>query len=58
MTIASFVGMLTFLDLGVGNALTNKVAEAAAQDNAESLRRTISGGWDFYLFLVAVCHLC
>lgn len=51
MTIASFVGMLTFLDLGVGNALTNKVAHAAAQDNTESLRRTISGGLGF-LFLL------
>lgn len=51
MTIASFVGMLTFLDLGVGNALTNKVAHAAAQDNLESLSRTISGGLGF-LFLL------
>lgn len=51
MTIASFVGMLTFLDLGVGNALTNKVAHAAAQDNLESLSCTISGGLGF-LFLL------
>jgi O-antigen/teichoic acid export membrane protein len=51
MTIASFVAMLTFLDLGVGNALTNKVAQAAAQDNPEALRRTISGGLGF-LFLL------
>ncbi|MDH2916229.1 MAG: oligosaccharide flippase family protein, partial [Gallionella sp.] len=51
MTIASFVGMLTFLDLGVGNALTNKVAHAAAQDNLESLSCTISGGLGFLFFL-------
>ena len=52
MTIASFVGMLTFLDLGVGNALTNKVAQVAAQNNPEALRRTISGGLGF-LFVLA-----
>ena len=51
MTIASFVAMLTFLDLGVGNALTNKVAQVAAQDNPEALRRTISGGLGFLLAL-------
>lgn len=51
MTIASFVGMLTFLDLGVGNALTNKVAEVAARANPEALRRTISGGLGFLLLL-------
>ena len=51
MTIASFVGMLTFLDLGVGNALTNKVAQVAAQDDPEALRRTISGGLGFLFVL-------
>ena len=51
MTIASFVGMLTFLDLGVGNAMTNKVAQVAAQGGAESLRRTISGGLGFLFAL-------
>jgi O-antigen/teichoic acid export membrane protein len=51
MTIASFVGMLTFLDLGVGNALTNKVAQVAAQINPEALRRTISGGLGFLFVL-------
>jgi O-antigen/teichoic acid export membrane protein len=44
MTVASFAAMLTFLDLGVGNALTNHVAHRAAEDNPELLRQTISGG--------------
>lgn len=44
VTIASFVGMLSFLDMGVGNALTNKVSQVAAKDNPDALRRTISGG--------------
>lgn len=44
MTVASFAGMLTFLDLGVGNALTNRVASTASLNNATLLREAISGG--------------
>lgn len=51
MTIASFAGMLTFLDLGVGNALTNQVAHAASQKNKQHLRQTISGGLGFLFIL-------
>ena len=51
MTIASFVGMLTFLDLGIGNALTNKVASSATNSNPEELQRTISGGLGFLFIL-------
>lgn len=57
MTIASFVGMLTFLDLGVGNALTNKVAQIASQNNPELLRNTISGGLGFLFLLGCVMGL-
>lgn len=51
MTIASLAGMLMFLDLGIGNALTNKVAQVAAQNNPQRLRNTISGGLGF-LFVI------
>jgi O-antigen/teichoic acid export membrane protein len=51
MTIASFVGMLSFMDLGVGNALTNKVAQVAAKGSAEDLCGTISGGLGLLLLL-------
>lgn len=51
MTIASFVGMLTFLDLGVGNALTSKVAQVAAENHPIALRQTISGGLGFLFVL-------
>jgi len=44
MTVASFAGLLTFLDLGVGNALTNRVAHSAAADKTDLLSQTISGG--------------
>jgi O-antigen/teichoic acid export membrane protein len=54
MTIASFAAILTFLDLGVGNALTNQVAQRAALGDESLLRRTISGGLGF----LAVIGLC
>lgn len=54
MTIASFTAMLSFLDLGVGNALTNKVAHAAALEDDEALSELISGGLGF-LFVVGLC---
>ncbi len=47
MTIASFAAMLTFLDLGVGNALVNHVAERAARDDPAALETAISGGLGF-----------
>jgi O-antigen/teichoic acid export membrane protein len=44
MTIASFAGMLSFLDLGIGNALTNRVSYVESRNNNKLLRNTISGG--------------
>lgn len=51
MTIASFAGMLTFLGLGVGNALTNHVASRSAQSDAAMLRRAVSGGLGLLLMI-------
>ena len=50
MTVASFTTMLVVLDLGIGNALINHSAHAAAEDNPEKLKKTISGSLGF-LFL-------
>lgn len=47
MTIASFVGLLSFLDLGVGNALTNHVAQKAAIEQPEVISQAVSGGLGF-----------
>lgn len=44
MTVASFAGMLSFLDLGLGNALTNRVAQVASSDSPQALKNCISGG--------------
>ena len=54
MTIASFAGMLSFLGLGVGNALTNHVASRSAQADAVLLRRAISGGLVLLLMIGVV----
>lgn len=43
-TFASMAGMLSFLDLGVGNALINRVAQVAALDSRRDLCRTVTGG--------------
>ena len=51
MTIASFAGMLTFLGLGVGNALTNHVASRSAKSDIDLLRRAVSGGLGLLLLI-------
>jgi O-antigen/teichoic acid export membrane protein len=53
MTVASFTTMLVVLDLGIGNALINHSAHAAAEDNPEKLKKTISGSLGF-LFIISV----
>lgn len=49
MTVLSFAAMLTFLDLGVGNALTNHVAKNAAARTNLALQQAISGGLGFLM---------
>jgi O-antigen/teichoic acid export membrane protein len=44
MTISGLAAMLSFLDLGVGNALTNHIARANSLDDTAALRSAISGG--------------
>ncbi len=51
MTVASFAGMLSFLGLGVGNALTNHVARRSAQCNPALLCQAISGGLGLLLMI-------
>jgi len=51
MTVASFTAMLSFLDLGVGNALANRVSQVAANGNQWELRQAINGGLGF-LFVI------
>jgi O-antigen/teichoic acid export membrane protein len=54
MTILSLAAVLSFLDLGVGNAIKNKVAHVAAVGTPKELQSTISGGLGF-LFVLGCC---
>lgn len=44
MTIASLAAVLSFLDLGVGNGLTNRIARAASEPGDIGLSQAVSGG--------------
>ena len=58
MTIASFSSMLIFLDMGLGNALTNRVAHQAVSKNKKKLNSTISGGVGLLAIVcVFICSL-
>jgi len=57
VTISSFSAMLAFLDLGTGNALTNRVARCAAQEDATKIRYAISGGLGFLALAGAVISM-
>ena len=57
MTIASFIGVLTFLDMGVGNALTNKVANVSSQKSLYEISGVISGGLGFLLIIGIVVSI-
>jgi len=43
-TFASLAAMLSFMDLGIGNALINRVALSTAADDSHALRHAICGG--------------
>ncbi len=45
MTISSVITMLTFADLGIGNALLNLVSEANGKDNPELASRLVSSAF-------------
>ena len=45
MAISSFIAMLTFADLGVGNGLFNAVAEAYGKDDYEVMKRYVSSAF-------------
>lgn len=49
--IVSFTGLLTLLDMGVGNAMTNLVAQRATLSDRDGLRKIISGGIGVLFFV-------
>ncbi|MBL8327727.1 MAG: hypothetical protein JNJ71_02675 [Rubrivivax sp.] len=57
MLLSSLMAMLSFMDLGVGNALTNRVAMAAASSDKSQLRRAVTGGIGSLLVIALVAWL-
>jgi O-antigen/teichoic acid export membrane protein len=45
MTITSFLLMLSFADLGMGNGLLNAISDAHGKDDRESARKTVSSAF-------------
>ena len=44
ITVSGFAAVLSFLDLGIGNALVNETAHAAAKNDTRLLRQLVSNG--------------
>lgn len=57
VTVASMTGVLTFFDLGVGNALTNVVAQYSAKNKKQILIEKVSGGIGALLISAGIAFL-
>jgi O-antigen/teichoic acid export membrane protein len=56
MTISSFIALLSFTDLGLGNGLLNSISEANGRDDREKAREYLSSAI-FLLSIVAIVIL-
>jgi O-antigen/teichoic acid export membrane protein len=57
MTIASFLAILSFADLGMGNGLLNAISEAHGKDDHESARKNVSSAFFMLLGVAALMLL-
>jgi O-antigen/teichoic acid export membrane protein len=57
-TFTSLVAALSFLDLGVGNALINRVASAAAGKDPAELQRVVGAGIGWLALIGGLVALC
>lgn len=57
LTLISIVGWLGFFDLGLGNGLRNKLAEALAKDDKELARTYISTSYAIMTIIIGVVFL-
>jgi O-antigen/teichoic acid export membrane protein len=53
-TFSGLAAMLSFFDLGIGNALVNRVAHAAATNDSQQLARVVTGGLA-WLVVIGAC---
>ena len=56
-TVSSVIGWFYFLDVGLGNGLRNKLAEALARGETELARRYISTAYAALLGIIAVIYV-
>lgn len=57
LTITSVIGWFTFFDLGLGNGLRNKLAEAFAKNDKELARTYISTSYAVLTLIISVVYL-
>lgn len=54
LTISSFITILSFADLGLGNGLLNRVAAAHGQDDRTAIRSYVSSGFGMLSLIAAI----
>lgn len=54
LTISSFITILSFADLGLGNGLLNRVAAAHGQDDRAAIKCYVSSGFGMLSFISAI----
>lgn len=54
LTISSFIAILSFADLGLGNGLLNRVAAAHGKDDRATIRRYVSSGFGMLSLIATV----
>ena len=58
LTLSSIIGWFGFFDIGLGNGLRNKFAEAIAKDQKELARTYVSTTYAVLLIIVGIVYLC
>ncbi|MDX2173160.1 MAG: oligosaccharide flippase family protein [Bacteroidota bacterium] len=56
LTLTSIIGWVAFFDLGLGNGLRNKLAEALAKDNKVLARTYISTSYAIMTFVIGIVY--
>lgn len=54
LTISSFIAILSFADLGMGNGLLTRVASAHGKDDQDAIRRYVSSSFFAFILIAAV----
>jgi len=58
MTVTSFIQMLSFTDLGLGNGLLNRISESYGRGDREATRRAVSSAFAMLCGIAALIATC